>query len=89
MASGDVIVRVADKETTDKILANTNALLASLEDETRVKDIKRYGLKINKNDSNPATRCTYLFDAVGKTPAGMNYATGEFDFGDWADVFFE
>ena len=88
MASGDVIVRVADKETTDKILANTNALLASLEDETRVKDIKRYGLKINKNDSNPATRCTYLFDAVGKTPAGMNYATGEFDFGDWADVFF-
>ena len=52
MASGDVIVRVADKETTDKILANTNALLASLEDETRVKDIKRYGLKINKNDSN-------------------------------------
>ena len=42
MASGDVIVRVADKETTDKILANTNALLASLEDETRVKDIKRF-----------------------------------------------
>lgn len=88
MASGDLIVKVADKETLDRTLANTNAILAAVGENERVKGIKRYGIKINKGDSNPATRCTYLFDAVGMTPASMNYTTGVFDFGDWADVFF-
>lgn len=88
MASGDVIVKVADKETLDRTYANTNAILAAVGEDVRVKGAKRYGLKINKNDSNPATRCTYLFDAVGMTPAAMNYSTGAFDFGDWGDVFF-
>lgn len=88
MASGDVIVKVADKETLDRTYANTNAILAAVGEDVRVKGVKRYGLKINKNDSNPATRCTYLFDAVGMTPAAMNYSTGAFDFGDWGDVFF-
>ncbi len=87
-ASGDVIVKVADKETLDRTYANTNAILAVVGEDVRVKGVKRYGLKINKNDSNPATRCTYLFDAVGMTPAAMNYSTGAFDFGDWGDVFF-
>ena len=88
MASGDVIVKVADKETLDRTYANTNAILAAVGEDVRVKGAKRYGLKINKNDSNPATRCTYLFDAVGMTPAAMNYSTGAFNFGDWGDVFF-
>lgn len=88
MASGDLIVKVADKETLDRTLANTNAILASVETDARVKGVVRYGMKINKSDSNPATRCTYLFDAVGKTPAAMNYTAGTFDFGDWADAFF-
>lgn len=88
MASGDVIVKVADKETLDRTYANTNAILAAVGEDVRVKGVKRYGLKINKNDSNPATRCTYLFDAVGMTPAAMNYSTGAFDFGDWGDAFF-
>lgn len=88
MASGDLIAQVADKETLDKTLANTSAILAAVGEDVRVKNIKRYGMKINKADSNPATRCTYLFDAVGMTPAGMNYTSGVFDYGDWADVFF-
>lgn len=88
MASGDLIVKVADKETLDRTLANTNAILASVETDARVKGVVRYGMKINKSDSNPATRCTYLFDAVGKTPAAMNYTAGTFDFGDWVDAFF-
>lgn len=88
MASGDLIVKLADKETLDRTLANTNAILASVESDARVKGVVRYGMKINKNDSNPATRCTYLFDAVGKTPAAMNYTAGTFDFGDWVDAFF-
>ena len=88
MASGDVIVKVADKETLDRTYANTNAILAAVGEDVRIKGVKRYGMKINKNDSNPATRCTYLFDAVGMTPAAMNYSAGRFDFGDWGNVFF-
>ena len=86
MASGDLIVKVADKDTLDRTYANTNAILAAVGED--VKGVKRYGMKINKNDSNPATRCTYLFDAVGMTPAAMNYSAGRFDFGDWGNVFF-
>ena len=35
-----------------------------------------YGYKINKNDSNPATRITYTEMAVGMTPAAMDFASG-------------
>ena len=88
MAKGDLIAKVADKETLDKTYANTNAILAKVEEDVRVKGIVRYGMKINKNDSNPKTRCTYLFDAVGKDPASMNFVSGSFDFGGWADAWF-
>ena len=88
MAKGDLIVQVADKDTLDRTFANTNAILAAVGDEFKSQGVKRYGMKINKNDSNPATRCTYLFDAAGMTPAAMNYETGLFDIGDWGDVFF-
>jgi hypothetical protein len=46
--------------------------------------IKRYGFRRNKNDSNPATRIEYLNDAVGITPAYMNFSTGNFDYGGWS-----
>ena len=88
MASGDLVVQIADKATLDCTYANTNAILAAVGDDARVKGIKRYGMKINKNDSNPETRCTYLFDAEGMTPAKMNFTTGAFDYGDWVEVFF-
>ena len=50
----------------------------------------RYGIKVDKNDSNPATRCTYMYDAEGMTPAKMVYTSGEehFDMGSWGDAFF-
>lgn len=50
---------------------------------------KIYGFHINSSVSDPATAVTYLEDAVGKTPAGMNYSTGVFSYGSWAeDEFF-
>ena len=49
---------------------------------------KRYGMRINLLDSNPATRLKYLYDAVGMTPAGMNFAGGGFDYGDWGDIWY-
>ena len=51
-------------------------------------DIKVYGYRISKTESDPVARVEYLFDAEGMTPASMNYETGEFDYGDWADEWF-
>lgn len=88
MATGDKIF-IADKETLDKVHANTEGILAAVQDiDGKFAGIKRYGVKINKNDSNPATRITYLYDAVGMTPAKMDFANGTFDYGDWADIWF-
>lgn len=80
-------IYIADKETLDEAKANTDAILAAVGDSEKFKP-KRYGFKINKNDSNPTTKVTYLYDAVGMTPAAMNYSSGAFDYGSWADVWF-
>ena len=49
-----------------------------------------YGFKIDKNDSNPATRVTYLEMAEGMTPAYMDYSAGKFNYGSWnpEEIFF-
>lgn len=49
-----------------------------------------YGFKIDKNDSNPATRISYLEMAEGMEPAGMDYTTGTFNYGSWNpdEIFF-
>lgn len=44
---------------------------------------KLYGMRINKNDSNPDTRVEYIYDAVGMTPAYMDFETGVFNYGSW------
>ena len=48
----------------------------------------RYGYRISKTEGNPAARVEYLFDAVGLTPAKMNFSNGVFDYGDWGDKWF-
>ena len=85
MAKGDLLVRVADKETLDAVKADTTDILGKIENSLAP---KRYGVKINKLDSNPDTRIEYIYDAAGMKPAKMNFAQGTFDYGDWADVFF-
>ena len=48
----------------------------------------RFGYRINKNESDPYAAVEYLFDAVGMTPAKMNFSAGVFEYGSWADVWF-
>lgn len=50
--------------------------------------VVRYGYRIKESESNPSARVEYLFDAVGMTPAKMDYTNGIFDFGSWADKWF-
>lgn len=46
------------------------------------------GYRINKADSNPATRVEYLEMAAGLTPAKMNYTTGQFEYGGFSNFWF-
>jgi hypothetical protein len=43
----------------------------------------RYGFRRTKAESNPDTRIEYLFDAVGMTPAYMDFTSGNFNYGSW------
>lgn len=52
------------------------------------KKVMKYGVRIDQNNSDPDTAVTYLYNAVGKRPAKVNLETGDFDYGDWADVGF-
>lgn len=47
-----------------------------------------YGFKIDKNNSDPFTCVEYMYDAVGLTPAAMDFANDVFNYGSWADAFF-
>jgi len=47
-----------------------------------------YGYRIDKNNLDPDTRVEYIFDAVGMTPAYMNFSTGQFNYGSWGDIWF-
>ena len=49
----------------------------------------RYGFRRSKNNSSPAGRIEYLFDAAEKKPASMGLNTGTFDFGDWEDFVYK
>lgn len=47
-----------------------------------------YGFHVNGAESDPAAMVAYLKDAVGMTPAKMNFTDDYFDYGSWKDAFF-
>lgn len=47
-----------------------------------------YGFHIDDAESDPASKVTYLKDAVGFTPARMDYTNDRFVYGSWRDAFF-
>lgn len=50
---------------------------------------KVYGMRIRESvESNPASIISYLADAVGMTPAHMDYTNNVFDYGSWEDAWF-
>src|SRR5690606_13887547 len=52
---------------------------------TKLDEQRVYGVRIDKNNSNPETRVTYIGDAVGFTPMRGN--NGDFQWGSWQNVF--
>lgn len=49
---------------------------------------KVYGIHITNGESVPSAKVQYIADAVGMTPAHMDFANGVFDYGSWANAFF-
>jgi len=47
-----------------------------------------FGFHIDSSESDPAAAVTYLADAVGMTPAHMDFTNGKFLWGSWRDAFF-
>ncbi len=66
------------KESTSQLILST----------LRGQRPKRYGFRIKNSEPNPSTRVEYLYDAAGMTPASMNFSTGVFSYGSWADIWF-
>lgn len=86
--SADIKSKIDDLYSKNQTLTSD---LANLEDD--VEDIKKridicYGFEIDGSESNPSSAVTYIADAVGFTPAAMNYGTNAFDYGSWEDAFF-
>lgn len=75
---------IADKSTQDQIKATTDAILA----EVKGQRPKRYGFRVKISEPDKTSRVEYLYDAVGMTPAFMDYANGVFNPGTWGDVWF-
>ena len=46
--------------------------------------VKRYGFRINQANSDPYNSVTYLYDAVGKTPAKLN-SSNVWTWGSWQE----
>ena len=72
----------------DKEYLETGYYTKEDSDRKYMRKPEKYGIRVSLNDSNPATRVEYLFDAIGKAPAKMNYTTGQFDLGGWANAWF-
>lgn len=47
-----------------------------------------YGFHIDSSVSDPSNAITYLEDAVGMTPAYMDFTNDVFDYGSWENAFF-
>lgn len=74
--------------TVVKPLQNRVETLEALHDINSNTDPIRYGIRIDQSNSDPDASVTYLYDAVGMTPAGLDN-NNVFDYGDWQDFVYD
>ena len=85
---GDWIVTATKSSGVSFTNSKTVTVAEIKEYDVEVPHGVRYGYRIKKSESDPYGRVEYLYDAVGFTPAKMNFTSGTFDYGDWGDVWF-
>ncbi len=76
------IYPISDQGTVNRNPVNSYTWEAS--------NVIKFGYRINKKDSNPATRVTYLEDCDNAEydSAKMDYTSGTFNYGSWTDAWF-
>ena len=87
----EALERLADKATQERIKQDTADIMETgytILAELRGQRPRRYGYRVKIAEPDPSGRVEYLFDAVGMTPARMDYDRQEFDYGDWKDIWF-
>ena len=53
-----------------------------------IKDYSIFGFKIDQSESDPDSMITYIAQNANYKSAKMNFETGIFDYGDWANAWF-
>ena len=83
--TGDILTDTASlKSSASTIIETGYAVLDVLKGQRP----KRYGYRVKVSESDTSGRVEYLYDAVGMTPAKMDYTTDTFNYGSWADLWF-
>ncbi len=72
----------------EKIFVATLAKQDEILSELRGQRPKRYGYRIKMDEPDTSARVEYIYDAVGMTPAYMDFAAGKFNYGSWKNVWF-
>lgn len=84
---------VKSNELSVSIAQNKNELSVRIAQNTsdieylKEKSTKVYAMHIDGTESDPAHMITYLLDAVGMTPAYMDYTNDSFNYGSWGDTW--
>lgn len=81
VAVGSATVTISLSQNGDYASATATVTVTSV-------SVVKYGYKISKTEADPYERVTYLYDAVGKTPAYMDFENGKFNMGDWGHAWF-
>ena len=66
---------------SEKIFVGTLAKQEEILSELRGQRPKRYGYRVKMAEPDTAARVEYIYDAVGMTPAYMDFAAGSFNYG--------
>ena len=73
----------------DETVQETNVILRQIRNAiSGNKAGIRYAFHIDPSESDPSAAVTYLDDAVGMTPAYMDFANDKFYWGTWGSAFF-
>ena len=82
-------MNVLDNTTFKNEQSKTRAALREIRNALLPRETgKVYGFHIDSTESDPAAAVTYLMDAVGMTPVGMDFTNARFNWGSWRDAFF-
>lgn len=83
----EVNATIGDPSTLVTTNKNIVGAINEIANNSSGSSAKVYGIKIDTTNSNPETALTYTDDAVGFTPAKMNFTTDAFGYGSWVDKF--